>query len=100
MKKITLEDKKIKAIKNINLPKDSNKIVLYDPDSKSELQELLADVQSDIKQYRDFSMLDDDMNRIDEAIIISVVRKTNKDWYNNQRLLLNGYNIPVKVIQY
>ena len=100
LKSANLADKESKALKNINYPFADRKVVLYDADTKEELSELLSNINSDIQHYTDFSLLNYDTAAIDEVILITVVNKTKKDWYNNQRLQLKGYNIPIKVIQF
>lgn len=48
--------------------------------------------------FNDLTEVNPDLS-IEEVIIISEKNKTTKDWYSRQRLLLENYNVDIKVIQ-
>lgn len=100
LRKMDANEKIEKGIKNINLPSAHNKVVLYDKATEGELNGILSNLSSNVSHYTDFSLVNDNMQTIDEVVLLATVNKTSKSWYNNQRVQLNGYNIPIKVIQF
>ncbi|WP_368646139.1 hypothetical protein AB4027_04445 [Alkalibacterium putridalgicola] len=94
------EERMQKGLTNINTPLVNTKILLYDEETENEWTELFGHFKSNISKYKDFSNINEELRNIDEIIILSKVNRTSKDWYNNQRVQLNGYNIPIKIIQF
>lgn len=84
---------------NINIPYRQKKIVLYDKDTENHFESLFMTLSENVTKYTDFTDLPSETNTIDEVIILTKLRETNKKWYENQRVQLKGYSIPIKVIQ-
>lgn len=89
-----------KGLVNINTPTSKNKIVLYDSKTEEYWSEIFPKLGANVNKYTDFSNISNKTEDIDEVLILSKVNETSKMWYNNQRVQLNGYNIPVKIIQF
>ncbi|WP_028273540.1 hypothetical protein [Atopococcus tabaci] len=89
-----------KGLKNINMPKEEHKVVLYDEVTENEWKDLINKFDKNVSIYTDFAQIDPKMVNINEVILLSRVNKTTKNWYNNQRIQLNGYDVPVKIIQF
>lgn len=90
-----LQDAKV----NINVPHKYRKIVLYDEVTENNFKTLFNNLSNNIIKHTDFSNIPEDTDKIDEIIILTKVRATRKKWYENQRVQLKGYNVPVKIIQ-
>lgn len=100
LKNVSQEEYLQKGLTNINTPSENNKVVLFDENTKDEWTELFGKLTDNVSTYTDFSNANKEMEKIEELIILSKVNKTSKEWYNNQRVQLNGYNIPIKIIQF
>lgn len=89
-----------KGLININTPTIKSKVVLYDEKTKEAWNDLFARLKPNVSKYNDFANVSSEIKDIDEVIILSKINETSKAWYNNQRVQLNGYNIPIKIIQF
>lgn len=92
-----LEDK-IKQ--NIIYPINQQKLVIFEsvPSAKTKKMIDNLDMEKNTTIVNDFSDINQS-DTFDEVIIISEVNETSKQWYHNQRLQLNGYELPIKIIQ-
>lgn len=90
-----LEEAKI----NINIPYRQKKIVLYDKATEDDFESLFTTFSENVAKYTDFTDIPAETESIDEVIILTKLRETNKKWYENQRVQLKGYSVPVKIIQ-
>lgn len=99
-KSIDVESKFDKGLNNINQPLAYKKIILLDASTEKELKEVLSKLSSNTSYYTDFSLVQEKVEKIDEIVILTLVNKTAKNWYNNQRIQLNGYDLPIKIIQF
>lgn len=89
-----------KANQNIIYPKNQSKLILVDENQQERTLKILDDLikEENITVLNDISQLNT-TKIIDEVIILSELNNSRKDWYNNQRVQLNGYSIPIKIIQ-
>src|SRR5699024_3323399 len=99
-KSIDTKSKIDKGLNNINQPLAYKKIILLDAPTEKELKEILSKLSSNTSYYTDFSLVQEKVEKVDEIVILTLVNKTTKNWYNNQRVQLNGYDLPIKIIQF
>lgn len=104
LRHVSNEDRIAKAVKNLAYPRKERKLVLHEDHFTKDLLTLLQsgvyEISGDIDKLifeTDFSHV---KQEIDQVIILTKTNETEKDWYNNQRVQLKGYNYPVKVIQF
>lgn len=89
-----------KIQQNIIYPKQQKKLVIYDTEQLDNSIDLIDKIRDEenVEVIKDFSDLDQS-KLFDEVILVTEVNTTSKKWYNDQRLQLSGYTLPVKVIQ-
>lgn len=90
-----------KAKQNVIYPTGLKKLLLVDNQPQKKVEEFIKTVnqENDILIANDFSEINNNY-LVEEVIIITEVNKSLKQWYNNQRIQLNGFNIPIKIIQF
>lgn len=87
------------GMKNINFPIKDSKVLLYEKSTENSFENLFSNVTGNVSKYTDFNQIPDNLNSLDEVIILTKVNETKKSWYDNQRVQLKGYSLPVKIIQ-
>lgn len=89
----------VDGMKNINTPTDQMKILLYDESTESSFENLFEKLTPNVLKFTDINQWPDNTKDISEVIILAKLNKTNKSWYDDQRVQLKGYNLPIKIIQ-
>lgn len=94
------EERIQKAHQNIAYPERHKKLVLVSERTRPYVEGILNGLSSDtnVTVLSDFTEVTAD-SEFDEVILLSKVNQTTRQWYNEQRLQLNGYDLPVKIIQ-
>ena len=108
-KEVSLEEKNEKIVHAVIHPKRKTKLLLsekeLDEGITKKIQKKLIDASQELGEEVSVVIVAKNTSQInplvtiDEVIIFTKKKETTKEWYKNQRIQLENYDAPVKVIQ-